>query len=50
MDNISKALAFAIKAHEGQLDRGGAPYIYHPINVAMHVNSKEAKVLRCFMM
>lgn len=28
------ALAIAAKAHDGAVDRGGAPYIFHPMRVA----------------
>ncbi len=40
MNNISKALQFAIKAHEGQLDKVGVPYILHPISVMSRLESK----------
>lgn len=32
---VEKALELACKAHEGQKDRGGMPYINHPLRVAM---------------
>ena len=28
---VNKAREFAIKAHEGQKRKGGAPYVSHPI-------------------
>lgn len=31
---FNKALEIAYKAHEGQLDKGGHPYILHPLRVA----------------
>lgn len=30
----NKAMKFAYKAHEGQYDRSGIPYIFHPFHVA----------------
>jgi (p)ppGpp synthase/HD superfamily hydrolase len=35
----SKALVFAAKAHQWQLDKVGLPYILHPIRVSEAVNS-----------
>lgn len=32
---IRKALELACKAHQGQTDKGGQPYITHPLTVAM---------------
>ncbi len=39
-NNIYKALKFAIKAHDGQLDKAGVPYILHPISVMVLLESK----------
>ena len=33
-DFTRKAIKFAFKAHEGQVDRSGIPYILHPVHVA----------------
>ena len=33
-DLTRKAIKFCIKAHEGQLDKSGIPYMLHPIHVA----------------
>ncbi len=33
-----------IHAHEGQVDKGGEPYVLHPVRVMMRVRSPEARV------
>lgn len=33
-ETIKKAMKIAYKAHNGQFDKSGAPYIYHPIHLA----------------
>ena len=38
---LLKALALAIKWHNGAVDKGGNPYIFHPISVALQLNSVE---------
>lgn len=42
---ISKALHIAKTAHRGQLDKGGNPYILHPIAVSQLVDSEEEKIV-----
>lgn len=32
-EQLSKAISIAVKAHEGQEDKGGAPYILHPLHL-----------------
>lgn len=34
MDNFNQALLLATAAHSGQVDKGGHPYIFHPVSVA----------------
>lgn len=41
---ISRALDIAVKAHEEQVDKGGNPYIWHPVRVALHSHSDEEKI------
>lgn len=31
---VKKAMTIAYKAHEGQVDKGGYPYIFHPLHIA----------------
>lgn len=33
-DMTKKAIKLAYKAHEGQTDKGGVPYVFHPFHVA----------------
>ncbi|MEG0323823.1 MAG: hypothetical protein RR619_07485, partial [Raoultibacter sp.] len=42
---IEIALRIATKAHEGQIDRGGRPYIEHPKTVAAFCSSPLEKVV-----
>lgn len=41
---INKALKIAMEAHIGQTDKGGHPYIFHPIRVALNCNSEAEKI------
>ena len=40
-----KATQIAIKAHKGQVDKGGHDYIYHPLRVEAKCNSFEEKIV-----
>ena len=42
---IQKAFELAKKAHQGQVDQGGHPYIHHLIAVSNLVNTVEEKVV-----
>lgn len=44
-NSIVRAFLIACKAHKGQKDRGGKPYIFHPLNVAIHSKGKDAKIV-----
>ena len=45
MSSLNKAIEIAYIAHEGQVDKGGSPYISHPIRVMNSVESPEAKIV-----
>ena len=42
---LERALGIAIDAHAGQIDKGGTPYIFHPLWVMEHVNREFEKVV-----
>lgn len=43
--DIAAARALATKAHEGQTDKAGLPYITHPERVALRMESPELQVI-----
>ena len=42
---LTTALRIAAKAHAGQVDRAGKPYIFHPLHVAMNTGSFDEVVV-----
>ncbi len=42
---LKKALEIAKRAHAGQKDKGGHPYIEHPVTVARMVRGRQAKIV-----
>lgn len=42
---LSKALQIATKAHEGQTDKAGAPYIFHPIRVSNRCSTNSERIV-----
>ncbi|MBP1996357.1 HD domain-containing protein [Paenibacillus eucommiae] len=44
MSSLEKAIILATRAHEGQIDKGGNPYILHPLRVMQRVASPEARM------
>ena len=42
---LIKAFIVAFKAHRGQKDKGGKPYILHPLKVAFKVRGIESKTV-----
>lgn len=41
---LNKAIALAAKAHSGQVDKGGHPYILHPLRVMLNCESEQARI------
>ncbi|MDF2572046.1 MAG: hypothetical protein K0R55_3650 [Sporomusa sp.] len=42
---FNKALLLATKAHAGQVDKAGKPYLLHPIAVADMLKAEEEKIV-----
>ncbi|BBC24997.1 HD domain-containing protein [Pseudanabaena sp. ABRG5-3] len=42
---LALAIAIATKAHEGQFDKAGKPYISHPLTVMAQMNTLESKIV-----
>ena len=43
--NIERAIQIAVAAHAGIKDKGGKPYILHPIKVMMRVETEEEQMV-----
>lgn len=44
MGKLEAAIAMAAFEHAGQVDKGGAPYIFHPLRVAMAMSTEEERI------
>lgn len=44
MATIERAIELAAKAHAGQTDKGGHPYILHPLRLMLAVQGAEARI------
>jgi (p)ppGpp synthase/HD superfamily hydrolase len=42
---LERAILIATKAHEGQVDKGGAPYILHPLRVMLNLHTLEEQIV-----
>src|SRR5262245_54954078 len=45
MATIEKALQIAARAHEGQKDKEGLPYILHPLRAMMSIQGEDAQIV-----
>ncbi|MFJ9993500.1 GTP pyrophosphokinase [Pseudomonas putida] len=45
MSNLERAIVVATRAHEGQIDKGGAAYILHPLRVMERVSTPEQRIV-----
>ena len=42
---LERAIQIALEAHTGQLDKGGSPYILHPLRVMGNVDGESEKIV-----
>ena len=45
MPNLERAIEIAVSAHKGQTDKGGHPYILHPLRVMISLESQAEKIV-----
>ena len=43
--NLARAIEIAASAHKNQADKGGSPYILHPIRVMMSPDTEDEKIV-----
>ena len=43
--NLARAIEIAASAHRNQADKGGSPYILHPIRVMMSLDTEDEKIV-----
>ena len=44
MSTLERAIVIAVKEHEGKFDKGGAPYILHPLHVMLNLSTNEERI------
>ena len=42
---LEKAIKIAVEAHTGQVDKGGNPYILHPLRVMLSIETEEERIV-----
>lgn len=45
MTSLARAIEIAVKAHAGQTDKAGAPYILHPLRVMLSLDGDEDRIV-----
>jgi (p)ppGpp synthase/HD superfamily hydrolase len=44
VSTLDRAIEIAVKAHKGQRDKGGAPFILHPLRVMIRMQSEAERI------
>ena len=45
MSNLERAIVIAAEGHAGATDKGGAPYVLHPLRIMLTLNSDEERIV-----
>ncbi|MEO5331519.1 MAG: GTP pyrophosphokinase [Magnetococcus sp. YQC-5] len=45
MATLENAIALAVQAHQGQVDKSGAPYILHPLRLMLRLDLEEERIV-----
>ena len=45
MSTLERAIAIAAEAHAGSPDKGGAPYVLHPLRVMLAVRTMDERIV-----
>jgi (p)ppGpp synthase/HD superfamily hydrolase len=45
MSYLEKAIELAVEKHKGQVDKGGAPYILHPLFIMTRMDTETEKIV-----
>ena len=45
MSTLEHAITLAAKAHEGQVDKAGAPYVLHPLRIMLCLSTTEERIV-----
>jgi (p)ppGpp synthase/HD superfamily hydrolase len=45
VSTLDRAIEIAVKAHAGQVDKGGEPYILHPLRVMLRMRTEAERII-----